>query len=315
MKSKTALVIASILSGIGALVLTLAVPSALAYDNYISDKTLSPIAEVDTRDFFYAPWAVNFTLAKFGSDCPPEIAIYVHGFNRDSLEAKEEFNRIQTSLLHNNYRISLVGFSWDSKVLWVQAKVNATKSGEQLANFITEFKNGENCPKTNIRILAHSLGAAVVNNTLINLNQNVNWTDKITSVHLLGAAINNSLIVQDTSGNAIKDEVEKFYNLYDPEDDGLTANQLIEKHQPLGLVGALKMNTFSNYSETNVAYEIPPLSDADGDGNVEECFEEANPAKVWGDNHCGYIGFRNSTNGSFLDDGVMNIVVEDWRNH
>ena len=74
------------------------------------------------------------------------------------------------------------------------------------------------------------------------------------------------------------------------------------------------MKALSNYNETNVAYEIPPLSDADGDGNVEECFEETNPAKVWGDNHCGYIGFRNSTTGSFLDDGVMNIVVEDWRN-
>ena len=313
MKSKAAVVIASIISGIGALVLTLVVPSALAYDNYISDKTLSPIAEVDTRDFFYAPWAVNFTLTKFGSDCPPEIAIYVHGFKRDSLEAKEEFNRIQTSLLNNNYRIPLVGFGWDSKVLWEQAKVNATKSGKQLANFIDEFNKGENCPKTNIRILAHSLGAAVVNNTLINLNQNIHWTGKISSVHLVGAAINNSLIAQNTSsGNAINDTVNKFYNLYDPEDDGLTANQLIEKHQPLGLVGALKMKTISNYSETNVAYEIPPLSDADGDGIVEECFEDTNPAKVWGDNHCGYIGFRNSTTGSFLDDGVMNIVVRDW---
>jgi hypothetical protein len=314
MKSKAAVVITSILSGIGALFLTLAVPSALAYDNYISDKTLSPIAEIDTREPFYGPWAVNFTLTKFGSECPPEIAIYVHGFNRDSLEAKEEFNRIQTSLLHNNYRIPLVGFSWDSKVPWDQAKVNATKSGKQLANFTAEFKKGENCAKTNIRILAHSLGAAVVNDTLINLTQNVNWKDKIASVHLLGAAINNSLIVKDISGNAIKDEVDKFYNLYDPEDDGLTANQLIEKHQPLGLVGTLKMKVLSNYNETNVAYEIPPLSDADGDGNVEECFEETNPAKVWGDNHCGYIGFRNSTTGSFLDDGVMNIVVEDWRN-
>ena len=137
----------------------------------------------------------------------------------------------------------------------------------------------------------------------------------ITSVHLLGAAINNKLIANNTLlGNATENVVDKFYNLYNPEDDGLTANQLYETHQPLGLVGALKMNVSSNYNDTNVAYEIPPFCDADGDRNVEECFEETNPAKVWENNHCGYIGFRNSTTGSFLDDGAMNIVVKDWIN-
>ena len=227
----------------------------------------------------------------------------------------EEFNRLQTSLLHNNYRIPLVGFGWDSKVLWEPAKVNATKSGKELANFINKFKIEQICPNTNIRILAHSLGAAVVNSTLVSLNQNANGTGMITSVHLLGAAINNKLIANNTLlGNATENVVDKFYNLYNPEDDGLTANQLYENHQPLGLVGALKLNVSSNYNDTNVAYEIPPFSDADGDRNVEECFEETNPVKVWGDNHCGYIGFRNSTTGSFLDDGAMNIVVKDWIN-
>jgi hypothetical protein len=318
MKSNT-VVITSIISALVALSFIIYIPSVLAYNNYISDKTLSPIAEVNTRDIFYAPASVNFTLTKFGADCPSEIAIYAHGFNRDDIEAKEEFNRLQNSLLHNNYRIPLVGFSWDSKVPWEAAKVNATKSGKELANFIYEFKTGEfkiaqNCPNTDIRLIAHSLGAAVVNSTLVSLNQNVNWTDKIASVHLLGAAINNSLIDQKQPLiNAIKNTVDNFYNLYDPEDDGLKVNQL-ENSQPLGLVGALKLNVLSNYNETNVVNEIPPFSDADGDGIVEECFEDINPVKVWGDNHCGYIGFRNSTTGSFLDDGVMNIIVRDWKN-
>jgi hypothetical protein len=61
-----------------------------------------------------------------------------------------------------------------------------------------------------------------------------------------------------------------------------------------------------------VAYEIPPISDADGDGNVEECFEDINPAVIWGDNHCGYIGFRQPSAGSLIDDGAMNVVVRDW---
>ena len=62
--------------------------------------------------------------------------------------------------------------------------------------------------------------------------------DKIASVHLLGAAISNQLIVDHA--NAIKQVVDKFYNLYNPQDDGLKVNQLVEGHQPLGLVGAPK---------------------------------------------------------------------------
>jgi hypothetical protein len=33
---------------------------------------------------------------------------------------------------------------------------------------------------------------------------------------------------------------------------------------------------------------------------------------VGGDNHCGYIAFRNPFAGSLIDDGAMNIVVRDW---
>ena len=81
-------------------------------------------------------------------------------------------------------------------------------------------------------------------------------------------------------GNATENVVDKFYNLYNPEDDGLKVNQLTEFHQPLGLVGAPKGTVHPNYTDINVAYEILPFSDADGDGNVEECSEDINPVKV-----------------------------------
>ena len=58
-------------------------------------------------------------------------------------------------------------------------------------------------------------------------------------------------------------------------------------------------------------YEILPLSDADGDGNVEECFEEYKPVIVEGDNHCGYIGFRQPFSNSLIDDGVYK--YSSWR--
>jgi ribosomal protein S17E len=285
--------------------------SKMAYTMHKFDNTLSPIYEVNTRikEIPFNPSAlVNFTLTKFGSGCPPEIAIYVHGYNRNNAEATEEFDRIQTSLIHNNYRIPLVGFSWNSNVLWDAAKINSKENGPKLAGYIISLHN--KCPNTEIRTLAHSLGAFIIDEALVNLNNDSRWINKIASVHLLGAAISNQLIVDHA--DAIEHVVDKFYNLYNPEDDGLKVNQLIEGHQPLGLVGIPKGSVYSNYADTNVAYEIPPISDADGDGNMVECFEDINIVKLWGDNHCGYIGFRDATTGLVTDDGAMNIVARDW---
>ena len=111
-------------------------------------------------------------------------------------QAGEELDRIQTSLNYNNYRIPLVGFSWDSKTGWETAKNNAKENGPKLAQFIIDFKN--KCPNTNIRLIAHLVGAAVVNSTLFSLDTNPTLRDSssnnskiIKSVHLLAAAINN----------------------------------------------------------------------------------------------------------------------------
>ncbi|MGE5863065.1 MAG: alpha/beta hydrolase, partial [Nitrososphaerales archaeon] len=270
-KIKNHLFIIPIILTVIALCLIILIPSAAAYNNYLSDKTLSPIYEVNTRIKeipFYAPFLVNFTLTKFGSDCPPQVAIYIHGYNRDDIEAQEEFNRLQKSMTYNHAIIPLVGFSWDSKVLWDIAKTNAKENGPKLAQYIVDFNN--KCPTTKIHVIAHSLGAAVVDTALVILDKNSTWNGKIASVHLLGAVINNKSIANNTLlGNATNNIVEKFYNLYNREDDGLKVNQLLEFHNPLGLVGATNVTTPLNYNDINVVYEIPPFSDADGDGNVE----------------------------------------------
>ena len=36
--------------------------------------------------------------------------------------------------------------------------------------------------------------------------------------------------------------------------------------------------------------------------------------KIWGDNHCGYIGFRQPLPYPLLDDGAINVVVENLKN-
>ena len=41
-------------------------------------------------------------------------SLYIHGYDRDRTEAGEELDRVQKSLIHNNYTIDLIGFSWNS---------------------------------------------------------------------------------------------------------------------------------------------------------------------------------------------------------
>jgi Alpha/beta hydrolase of unknown function (DUF900) len=297
--------------------------SALGQSTSIPETiTQPPLSIFSTRintsfDPIQLTQLINYTIAKFNGTCPPEIAIYIHGFNRDQSGAGEEFNRVQMSLKHNNYTIPLIGFSWISNTDWEKAKNTAKANGPELAKFIIALKKENNCPNTNIHIIAHSLGAAVVDSTLVNLDfyldsKTSNNSKIIKSIHLLGAAINNKLIAKNTPfGNAIEHVVENFSNLYNSQDDGLEFNKVFEKHDPLGLIGLPSADHPVNYNETDVADKIIALSDADGDGNLEECFEDIKPVLERGDNHCGYIGFRQPFSASLIDDGVMDMVVRD----
>ena len=83
----------------------------------------------------------------------------VSNYSNKQTEAGEEFNRLLTSLDHNNYTIPLIGFSWNSLPPYETAKINAKENGPELAKFISAFKN--KCPGTDIRIVAHSLGAGL----------------------------------------------------------------------------------------------------------------------------------------------------------
>jgi esterase/lipase superfamily enzyme len=66
-------------------------------------------------------------------------------------------------------------------------------NGQKLAQFIIDLNN--KCKDTEIRLIAHSLAAAVVNSTLITISNNQtpdnnvdnNSNFNIKSVHLLGA--------------------------------------------------------------------------------------------------------------------------------
>ena len=72
-------------------------------------------------------------------------------------------------------------------------------NGPKLAQFILDYM--DNCKNENkeskFRLISHSLGARVILSSLESLHKNTIWNNnnyKITSVHLLGAAVDNEEI-------------------------------------------------------------------------------------------------------------------------
>jgi Alpha/beta hydrolase of unknown function (DUF900) len=262
--------------------------------------------------------------------CPPqkEIAIYIHGIWTNETTANEQFDRTAKSLAANNYSIPLIGFSWDSntplnKNGWEIAKNIATDNGLKLAQFIFDLKN--KCKDTDIRLIAHSLGAAVVNSTLITIsnnqklnnsvnNNNNNNNFNIKSVHLLGAAMDRNVAASNTTfGKAIEDVVDNLYNLRNPEDNMLEhVYRYLENRDAIGLLGIQhSLPIPSGYSERQVDFEILPIPDADANAKFD-CFDFF--VLLPGDNHCGYLGFRNlhPFENILRDDGAIDIVVRNW---
>lgn len=266
---------------------------------------------------------------------------------------------------NNNYLIPIILFSWDSDTPfdivgngWRTAKAIADENGPLLANSILGLKN--DCPQLGVRIIAHSLGTRVIFNALASLDTNQEWNNnnfKIASMHLMGAAVDNEEVSKRSSdtgdsadddeevyGRAIERQVNKTYNLFNPEDNLLqplrfpyTYYSLYEDDNALGNNGAQpRISQPSNYTDRNIQNEIPEnlhidltdlhidMTDANGDNrcDLEELIFNPFVFPYWflvcgihsvGDNHLGYMGFRDASTQSLVDDGAIDIVVGDWR--
>ena len=123
-------------------------------------------------------------------------------------------------------------------------------------------------------------------------------------------------------GKAIANQVIKFTNLYDVEDELLQDKYRyypsLEYDTALGLNGHQKNITIpTNYKDIDVTDQIANISDADGDGTCDLLqIENSNlncAIKKIGNNHLGYIGFRDSKNiSTLLADGAMDVIVQNW---
>lgn len=295
------------------------------------------------------------------NNCPSqnEIAIYIHGFlvngkTLGSENATEIFDRARLSLYNTGYNIPLIGFNWDSDITnnkaWEVAKDVAKSNGLKLAQFVLDFK--KDCPETDIRLIAHSLGSRIVLSSLDALNKNQEWNNEnftIAYVHLLGASVDNEEVSKDpwdivkdptnyegykninifamedpitlkgvksAFGEAIEDEVRNFSNLYSSKDDSLEwFYPMTEGNDTaLGQTGAqYGISLPTNYNEKDVKDEITDLCDANGNNSCNFPYNIVLGAIAdVGDNHFGYVGFRDP-NGTLIDNGAMDVVVEEWK--
>ena len=237
-------------------------------------------------------------------------------------------------------------FSLDNPTLsnkgWNIAKIIANNNGPLLAKLILGYK--EICPKDEIRLIAHSLGSRVTLSALQSLYDNDNKSI-IESVHLLGGAVDDeqiSLNSQDCaknvpklecSGEAINSTTRVFFNLYNEEDNMLTPflsgidgpfpYKDAEKDYALGGFGKqIEISSPPNYNEKNVENSIPTrldidYEDANGDGKcdlpVSVGLGTICPISVQGDNHMGYMGYRNTINGKIIDPGAIAVIVDNWK--
>jgi Alpha/beta hydrolase of unknown function (DUF900) len=317
----------------------------------ISTRNLTnPDYEIVQKEQGYGNYSfLNVSQLLTQQPCQGEVAIFVHGWDTNMTKAKERLDRVKLSLEKNNYTDPLVGFSWPSDTAWFGAKFIAKENGPKLAKFILELQ--KNCPDTEIRIIAHSLGARVILSSLDSLHKDPTWNTNnfnITSVHLLGAAVDNEevsknpgdILIDQTNwgtaksdyGQAIEEEVINFYNLFSPPDNLLEPNlkkpfesiyPSFEADLALGQSGYQKIpysinaSIPGNYDEINVEAKIPFNKDADGDGlcDIKKPFTGICTIMGVGDNHNGYMGFRNSTDNTKLDDaGAIDVVVDNWKN-
>jgi len=180
-----------------------------------------------------------------------EFIIMIHGLRNNNAGAIAKVLLAKNRLRKLGYPYPVIGFSYDSNTtgahLTKHAKralttgyVIAKKNGQNLGKFIEDFKSIS--PKTNIKLMGHSLGSQVILSTLEYLAKKKQNYGVIDSVYLFGASITEDVPSSKKYGKIIQNILEKkIVNYYAPTDNVLSwANNEKYVKGPLGLNGAIR---------------------------------------------------------------------------
>lgn len=155
------------------------------------------------------------------------LALFVHGWRASESDALDGAYEAQQALEENGYDGDVAAYSWDADegdsidLGWTDAKEIAERNGQKLANAVTDWNDDEG---TDVRLIAHSLGARVTVATMESLEADFDAEDAITSATLLGGAIEEDDPSLDAGwwdeeyGDHIEFACEQFDNFYNDDD-------------------------------------------------------------------------------------------------
>ena len=149
-------------------------------------------------------------------DNPDELVIHCHGWQNGSECGKRRVKLTKEAYEKEGYDGAVSGLVWDSSYAWWNAKDIADKNAPKLAQFLVDFK--EDNPDTTVRLQGHSLGARVVAETLLELDQREEYNILTSAIFLAGAIENDSVAMDGRYGPAIERVVQHAENFW-MEDD------------------------------------------------------------------------------------------------
>ncbi|WP_128477481.1 DUF726 domain-containing protein [Halorussus pelagicus] len=193
------------------------------------------------------------------------LTLFVHGWDVSEQGALDAAYECQLALEGNGYANDVAAFSWDADKGsswdggWSDAKTIAEKNGEKLANFVTDWNADTG---RDIRLIGHSLGARVSAETLVSLLADFGASDAVTSVSLVGGAIDDQSVAQSGAyADAVRDGTMELHNYYSTN-DGVLGNiyQTREFDTAVGEEG-LDGTPVANYTDHDVSSVVSAHSD------------------------------------------------------
>jgi len=243
-------------------------------------------ARIDTSDHYDTTWYGSVYLTdghaedgydEVGGDLPDEpdeLVVHVHGWQNDEECGIASIQTASSTYDDAEYDHPVTGLTWDSSYAWWNAKEIAEKNADKLANFLTDY--AEKNSDTVIRVQSHSLGARVLAETLLVLDEN-DEDEVVSSAIFMGGAVNDESVSLDGKyGEAIENVTHHAENFWMEDDDVLEwAYETYEWSSAVGNAGC-EGEQPANYTDHEITKDIGHsdyYKDEEILGQVTETFE------------------------------------------
>jgi len=221
---------------------------------------------IDTSDHFDTTWYGSVYLTDGNTEEnydtaggeipsePDEVVVHVHGWRNDEDCGIDRIESTGETYDAVEYEEPVTGLTWDSAYAWWNAKEIAERNAPKLAAFLTDY--AEENSETAIRVQAHSLGARVLAETLLELHESGADDVVDSAIFMAGAIDNQSVAIDGTYGEAIERSAGHVENFWMPDDDVLDwAYSTFELSKAIGNDGC-EGDPPDNYTDHEVTKDI-----------------------------------------------------------